>query len=654
MMKRKSLISFFITISLAFPALGQDLYKDFSTNIVEAEKKANKGKINFRNSGTGSNYDIGYHRLVFELDPEVYYIKGAVTTYFLTLDDEVNEISFDLSDELTVDSVEYHGAKLTFAHSTEDVLTIDLPADLNSEVLDSITVYYQGEPPTNTQDVPGFNRSDHASGPVIYTLSEPYGTKDWWPTKLDLGDKIDSIDVIVTTPSQYRAASNGLLIAETTVNDETTFHWKHNYPITNYLVAVGVSNYEVYSDFVDLSTGQLEILNYVYPHSLETAKSGTAVTGDIMKLFENLFGEYPFAKEKYGHAQFGFSGGLEHQTMSFMGIFTFSLVAHELAHQWFGNKVTCESWEDIWLNEGFATYLEGLCYENGLRNLDFKTWVKGSIDIVTGSPSGSVFVDDTTSVNRIFDGRLTYSKGAMLLHMLRGIVGDEAFFQAVKNYLNDPDLGYGYARTVDLKQHLESVSGIGLTEFFNDWYYGQGYPVYNIDLREKNAQEYTVTVDQTTSHNSVDFFEMPLPFHITLENGKDTVLTFNHTFSGEQFEIVMDERIRSIKFDPDHWIVTPTSFDLVTGIEDELPELLINVFPNPVNDRLTVAFAADPGKIKHINLVDLLGHKIYENSHFETEQNEVEIDITHLPAGVYVLNVFLDSQLITKKISKKR
>ncbi len=641
-MRNSFLLACFILVLNA--ANAQD--KDYELLRGQEARNAN-ARIHFRASGAGDAYDMKYVRAEWEIDPAVLYIKGAVTTYFTVIPGSMQELGFDLSSSLRVDSVKYHGQHNAFSQTGSDLLKITLPAALSQGRLDSVTVYYQGKP--TATGFGSFKQTFHSGNPIIWTLSEPYGAKEWWPTKLDLNDKIDSIDIIVTTPQVNRVASNGLLVSEVSQGTNKVYHWKHRYPITSYLVAVGVTNYEVYSDYVPLGSDTLEVLNYVYPASLNNAKLATPMVIPMIQLYDSLFGPYPFMREKYGHAQFGFGGGEEHQTMSFMGSFGKTLIAHELAHQWFGNKVTCGSWQDIWLNEGYATYLESI-YEEflgtpaGLRQL--KNQLLASITRVS---SGSVKVQDTTSINSIFDSRLSYDKASYLLNMIRWIVGDEDFFQATRNYLEDPELAYGYARTADLKGHFERQSGINLDEFFRDWYEGQGFPTYDVLWSVQQNNQVIIRLNQSTSHASVDFFEMPVPVRFTAQ-GHDTTVVCDHRFSGQEFVFTLGFIPTAAEFDPKKWLLAKSRISNTLDVAN-FSKVNIRVVPNPVNDFCTIMFDKSVQDVRKVELFDTWGRlvRVYENQDpgFVTSMT---LDMRDLNNGFYELRLVAGQKVASVKM----
>lgn len=637
-MRFLSLLFFFLTLSLC--AQKKAHYKDaYLDDLVKGERKSGSKKILFQRNLNTANYDIKYHKLQWEVDPTVASISGSVTTHFVA-EENMSSITFDMANNLTVSAVTQRGANLSFTTNSDDELIITLPTTLAQGTLDSLKVTYSGNPVSTGFD--SFEVSTHNGTPILWTLSEPFGAKGWWPCKQDLTDKIDSIDVYLTHPNAYKGISNGLRISETPIGGDLVTHWKHKYKIPAYLIAIAVTDYTEYSHHV--SNGNFDIVNYVYPETFASAQSQTPVTVDIMNLFVNLFEQYPFIEEKYGHAQFGWGGGMEHTTVSFMGNFSRGLIAHELAHQWFGNKVTCGSWEDIWLNEGFATYLNGLVIENMDGEADFILWKQGKTNSITSSPSGSVLCTDITSVSRIFSSRLSYNKGSMLLHMLRYKLGDTVFFNALKNYLQDPKLAFSFAKTPELIGHLETESGLDLTEFFADWYSGEGYPSYQI-TSNVNGNDVAITVNQTQSHSSVSFFEMPLTFKIEGTSGEEETIRVEHTSDGQVFNHTASFPIANVVFDPKSDIVSRNNTSTLS-LDDSAFATDIRIFPNPVINELTIQ-TPDDISLLDLTIYNTLGQKIFEQQHpSET------VDISGLNKGVYLLKVTTNKGVFTKTLLK--
>jgi aminopeptidase N len=324
----------------------------------------------------------------------------------------------------------------------------------------------------------------------------------------------------------------------------------------------------------------LPLYHYLYPESVTALSTELAATPDIMQFFESRFGNYPFADEKYGHAQYTAGGALEVQTMSFMGFFNFDVIAHEMAHQWFGDNVTFGSWSDIWMSEGMAEYLSGLAVE-ALRPTEWNGVKTSKINSITSQPGGSVYVTDTTDLSVIFDGRLTYNKGFYLAHMLRWMVGDTAFFQACRNYLQDHDAAF--ARTSDFQEHLEAVSGIALDGFFADWFYGQGYPSYTVSW-EQVQDSVILWIDQVQSDPSVSYFEMPVSIK-AYRFGIVADTVFQHTYEHQRFAMyVGTNQVSQLLFDQDKWILSKGNkiIKLITAVPSLDSDSLV-IYPNPAS-----------------------------------------------------------------------
>lgn len=617
-----------LLFSSFFHIKAQSLY---CKDPAELEANAHIKKMSLEKPSAINNYDLVYNYCYWEIDPAIKYIKGAVKTYFKPKTTGFTRLELDLSKALTVDSVLYHQTSISFAHLSNAILQINFPTVIGQNALDSLTVYYQGIP--TGSGFGAFVQTQHNGSPIVWTLSEPYGAKEWWPCKHNLVDKIDSIDIVVKVPLGNKVASNGKLISEIISGPNKVVHWKSKFPIAAYLVALAVTNYESYSHFISQNNDTLEVLNYIYPEHLVEAKTLTEDIVNVIKFYDSLLIDYPFSSEKYGHAEFTWGGGMEHQTMSFMGGFFHSLLAHECAHQWFGDYVTAGSWEDIWLHEGFATYFEGLTEQRFFPSA-WVEWKNGAIKSICSEPGGAVRCDDTTTVARIFDGRLSYNKGAYLLHMLRWKLGDVFFFTALKNYLKDENLKGNYARTANLKLHLETASGVNLDKFFNQWYYNQGFPSYNIGWTQDNGIA-TFSITQTQSHNSVSFFEMPLPIKFTGKD-KDTILVFDHLFSGQIFTAALNFNALSLEFDPDKWLLS--SHNLVIDLNGlSLEQMRLKLFPNPTKSNLTVEGLNLFILVEKIQIVNSLGQLIKEEKGFASSVNKLELDLRDIKVGAYNL-----------------
>jgi aminopeptidase N len=647
-----------LTALLTYFSIKAQAPKTFSINDIQAaEVKHYQALEGFAPTGAGADIDVTYHRFEWVIDPAKRFIKGSVTTYFKVLKPN-NILSFDLDETMKVDSVKYRNNLLTFTHLNK-ILSITTPA-IAANAFDSVTVYYGGVPPQT--GFGSFVQRFRGTAAELWTLSEPYGGRDWWPGKMDLQDKIDSIDVIVTTPPQYRVASNGLLVEEyLKTAQEKVFHWKHRYPIANYLVAVAVTNYEQFSDKIALSRGDsLYVLNYAYPEENLSIQAKARKVLPIIRFYDSIIGDYPFKKEKYGQARFGWGGGQEHQTFTFLVNYSTDLMAHELAHQWFGDKITCGSWLDIWLNESFATYMTG-AYTEKLEPTRWQDWKTTTIADATRTGSGSVFVDDTTSVDRIFSYQLSYQKGAYVLRMLQWKLGTSVFYKAINNYLKDPSVAYGFARTADLKRHLEAESKQDLTEFFNDWFYGQGYPTYKIDWYSSDvSKRYSIKITQAQSNAAVSFFEMPVPLRFKDANGKDTIAVFNNTLSNSKsqlFEIDLKSfaTITSVEFDPDLWILSKgnTVNNTPTPTQDVDFQYNMKLSPNPVDNELTIAYKNERNESVQIELINALGQVVFnEKREAFVGENNMVLSIPTIKSGMYFLRLSSSKGQAVKKFMK--
>ncbi len=514
----------------------------------------------------------------------------------------------------------------------------------------TISTSYSGKAPdqsTNPLGGAGYSQKQSPSWKknVSWTLSEPFSAYEWFPCKQSLTDKIDSVSVKITVPDSCMAGSNGLLQNITSLpNNQKCFYWKHLQPIDYYLISFSVANYTDYSFYAHpKDADSILIQNYVYPNALSKFKNQIDNTADFIDYFSDIYSLYPFHKEKYGHCMAPISGGMEHQTMTTLGFFDDELVAHELAHQWWGNHVTCGSWSDIWLNEGFATYSEYLMLAKLFPGSE-KAKLNNIHSSVLSVSNGSTWVKDSLNENSIFSRELVYNKGAAIIHTLRYIIqNDELFFQALRNFQSE--FAFKTAIAIDFKKSIEKTTGIDLTNYFNEWYYGEGYPTYSAKIYQKsdNSSELIIT-QKTSAPNVTPLFTNPVDIRIRRTNNTDTIIriAINSNFQKNYFskELGLKE---VVEIDPINYIVNRV--EQFTNNIDTLPENIL-IFPNPTQDYISIELKNSVDAVAKI--LDMNGKIITEKSF----SKEIQLDLKNQSNGNYLLIIESDGTILKHKITK--
>ncbi len=632
-MKKKYLFTVLFLLSILFSAQIVPENKD----LMDKEISRYQRMIDFNVNPNTLNYDIQYQRMDVYLDPAVFQISGSVTSHFLT-NQSMSSIYLDFTNVLPVSQVTYHGSNVNFEQLATKEIKINLPASLPANTLDSLTIHYSGAPDNSGRT--SFYMGTHDGSPVLSTLSEPYGAQNWFPTKQSMNDKINRFDIKITTPSQYSVASNGKLMSETQLpdNKKLTF-WRTNYPMAAYLVAFSIANFNKLHDVIG-NTG-FPFVNYLYPSTNANVgvMDNIEWTKTAMTLFENHFGPYPFSAEKYGHMEFAVNGAaMEHQTMSSMNSFARSTIAHELAHQWFGDKITCGAWNDIWLNEGFATFGEHLVNEKNLMTQpDFMNYLANQMNIITSQPNGRVYVNDSDlgNIPVLFSGRLTYVKGGYVLRMMKWILGDETFYQLLKDYAANPAFTYSYAKTEDFKNQIFVSTGKDFTGFFNDWVYGQGYPSYTIRWKQSaNNLDMNFLVSQTQSDPSVNFFEMPLPVKVNGTNGETAYFVLENTANNQFFTKALNFQAASVEFNYEKQIIEKNSTVILDPAlaTENVNKDKISLFPNPVKNELNIKGIS---KVSSYEIFAVDG-KLVGKGEFKPSS---KIDVSRLLPGIYLIKI---------------
>jgi len=616
----------------------------------ENPRVAHKGTVL---SPKEDDYDVVHVKLDISLDNANTNVSGnAITTAKVTRPDGITEYAFELNTNMTIDSVLVNGVLSPTANPSSYLRITTLPDTIHLNSLFSVQVFYHGTAVNGSGFFNGgvIQRTLTSGTKIVYTMSDDYYAKDWWPAKQSLLDKIDSADIWVTVPPNTKAGATGLLKAITPMGLNNRYEWKTKYPVDYYLMSVAVAPYVEHTQTVHFSSSSDTMLvqHFMYDtlstNSLYRAKLDSVTY--MIDHFSTLFGRYPFWKEKYGHCMAPLSGGMEHQTMTTLGAFETPLIAHELGHQWWGDAVTYSSWRDIWMSEGWATYCEQLYIEKFRGTAAAKTYRTATFNRVMASLGGTTYVYDTTNVSRTFDARLTYDKGAAIAHMLRYVAPDDnAFFTGLKNY--QQQYAFKTANTEQFKDVMEAAYGYDLDTFFNQWVYKEGYPIYSIRWNQAGNLIALEITQSSSRPASVGLFRTPVDIKILSTTG-DTTIRFTPTQNVQFIYLTWNQAIDVLAIDPDNQILNKEGNIAREAYLSVRPLNLedLKIAPNPTRDTWQVTGVPEGAVVR---LFNINGALVWEQKH---QSGAMTVPAANLPAGQYELVIAKDRQSAARKLVK--
>ncbi len=587
------------------------------------------------------DWDVHYYNLDLDIDIETEIVTGKVEIYFTPKTPDLESIQLDLSSILSVDSIYMNGA--VFNHAS-DILSITLDGIYAIDEPVVVGVAYHGHPMES--GFQAFKFGTQSGIPMISTLSEPYGARTWWPCKDVPTDKADSVRISIKVDETYTAVANGLLTSEVDNSDGTkTWIWEHKYPVTTYLISLAITEYKYWTETYHFAEGDSMPLEYwMYPsYATNDNIDRWNLTANMIGIFSEAYGKYPYSEEKYGMAQFSWGGAMEHQTCSSMGSSSENTIAHELAHQWWGDMVTCSNFHHIWINEGFATYSEALYWGEKIDDNAYHAHM-ASKDM---NYSGSIYRSDTSSVWSIFD-YIVYGKGAWTLHMLRHVIGDENFFETLAQYR--AAFLYSHASTEDFQGVAEVVWGQDLEWFFDQWIYGIGRPSYRWWWSANGPDEFgnsqvTVHVDQIQS-SSLPTFKMPIDLSFSDGSNEVNMMIWD-SLRAQDFNITLNFLPTELTFDENEWILKSAS-QIANVDGGYYPESfkLLSAYPNPFNSEVNIPYATGANFNGSLSIYDLRGREVYSMSlHHETasvhefQWNGKDNQGISLGSGLYIIQL---------------
>ncbi|MBE0433498.1 M1 family metallopeptidase [candidate division WOR-3 bacterium] len=572
------------------------------------------------------SYDVLHYLIDLYIPMTSRYLEGAVTISARSNENGLTTVDLHLLG-LNVDSVKVNGVTATYNHVYE-TLHVNLPQPFNINDSFDIKVGYSG----TTSGTMGFIWVQ-SWYPVAYTLGCPYSTRMWMPCYDRMWDKADhGVEFYIRVPDQYTVCANGEFLGTQVAGGYATFHWKHAYPISPYLIHFAASDYVVLSEWYHASPADsVELLYFVWPSDTGFTANAFGLMTDMMYFYDSLYGPYPF--ERYGMDVIpGFYyGGMEHQTLATIhrdwltnwipDVFG---MAHELSHMWWGDMVTCFGWENVWLNEGFATYSDALYLGRIQGHQAYIDTMKLRRNVYFGAEAANPHSMYDPPPNLLFSWSHSYCKASWVLHMIRYLCGDDAtWLNLMAAYRNS--FAYGSASTEDLNTLMNTILAGDYDWFFDEWVYGLGYPRYDIAWSAVyEAPNWRLVLDITQIQTiGPAVFHMPLPIGVNCAGG-DTLITLAINASPQQFEFVLPIEPTGITVDPETWVIQQNT---VTGVGEYVAKGDLFVQNIQTIGRAIDVKLSMPGLVR---IYDITGRQVYETTTAELHYRPSSAGIYHV------------------------
>ncbi|MCX7875753.1 MAG: M1 family metallopeptidase [Melioribacteraceae bacterium] len=558
-MKKNNLIFLFISfiisgfifgLSYLYQQISEKYFYTFNQDpitFISDLKNYEDEVLEYYNPSFQEKLDVLFYDIDINIIPKEKIIDSKVSILIKLKDNKIKFIPLNFYNNLLIKSIKINNEEVSYKRE-EKLIYLFLDKSLDTA---KVEIIYSGTP--KNVGFGSFTFSEKENYPFIYTMNEPIFASTWLPC-IDRPDDKAQMKIKITNDSSLTSLSNGKLISIEKKGDKKTFVWKTYYPISTYLISIYSGKYISKEEEVNSkSNDKIKLIYYLFPSDYENGIKDFSDHPNYINTFENLFGPYPFSKEKYSVAEFLWqNGAMEHQTITGIGssfingrkLFSDMLI-HELAHHWWGNAVTLKSWKDIWLNEGFATYSEALYWEKESGSDALKTTMLSKF---SEFKSGTLY----NPIKDLFS-RLVYDKGAWVLHMLRKEIGDNNFFSSLKKYFET--YKYSNASTKDFQNICEKISGKDLKYFFEQWvYYGTGIIDIAYDWNyDVDNKELVINIEQKQKGYEIYKFHLDLLIEYQTKNSE--VFNFYIDKKNSRIKINLDEKPINIIFDPNKWLL---------------------------------------------------------------------------------------------------